>query len=192
MAADHNVGEQTDLTWKPVVVRLGDLEPWQRNPRKMRRKAAERLLQSWREFGQVQTVAVGPNNEVYDGHQRLQALLTVYGPDYQVIALQSNRSLTEEERERLVLILHAGAVGEWSWDVLKEWDPATLAVGGIDQELYESLQRDIMALGGLLEFMDTDITAELEPPEEFQEYDEDVADNVEVVKCPKCGHIFRP
>ncbi len=59
----------SDITWQPVQIRLRDLHPWERNPRQMSKRAAERLLRSWREFGQVQTIAIGPGGEVYDGHQ---------------------------------------------------------------------------------------------------------------------------
>lgn len=66
------------MEWKPVRVRLGDLKPWERNPRRIRLAHAKRLLKSWQEFGQAQTIAIGPDGEVYDGHQRLSALLMAY------------------------------------------------------------------------------------------------------------------
>lgn len=82
----------SELVWAPVRVRIGDLRLWERNPRRIRPAHAKRPLKSWEEFGQVQTIAIGPDGEVYDGHQRLSALLAAYGPDYEVLALQASAS----------------------------------------------------------------------------------------------------
>lgn len=135
----------SELVWAPVRVRIGDVQPWERNPRQMRKEQAKRLLQSWREFGQVQTIAIGPNNEVYDGHQRLSALLAAYGPDYEVLALQASRPLTESERERLTLIVAAERQGRLGRGV--ELEPRYVAVAlqrladmGLQPELVQESQ----------------------------------------------------
>ena len=78
------------VTWSNVQVTLGELQPWADNPRLSSKRQAQRLLDSWRQFGQVQTVAIGPSNEVYDGHQRLSVLKAAYGPAHEVLALQSD------------------------------------------------------------------------------------------------------
>ncbi len=78
------------LTWTNIRVKLGELKPWMNNPRMSTRIQAERLLKSFDRFGQVQTVACGPDFSVYDGHQRLSALLTLYGANYELDARQSN------------------------------------------------------------------------------------------------------
>ena len=88
----------SDLVWQPITVTLSVLQPWPRNPRRMSKKQAERLLKSFADLGQFQTIAIGPGGEVYDGHQRLAALLKVHGPGYEVRALQASRPLTEAER----------------------------------------------------------------------------------------------
>ena len=58
------------ISWTPCTVKLSDLRPWADNPRMSTKKQAQRLLDSWTRFGQVQAIAIGPDNEVYDGHQR--------------------------------------------------------------------------------------------------------------------------
>ena len=141
----------SDLTWKPVVVRIGDLKPWERNPRRMGKRQAERLLKSWKEMGQWQTLAIGPNNELYDGHQRLRVLRTVYGDDYQVLALRASRPLSEEERERIVLEGHAGAMGAWDWGALKQWDAEILRQYGLDEAMRSILAEDIENLEQILQ-----------------------------------------
>ena len=89
------------VTWANCQVTLGELKPWADNPRLSTKAQARRLLESWQRFGQVKTVAIGPSGQVYDGHQRLSALLTLYGRSYQVDARRSDRELTDEERRAL-------------------------------------------------------------------------------------------
>jgi len=142
------------------------------------KKQAQRLLDSWTRFGQVQAIAIGPDNEVYDGHQRLSALLTVHGNGYTVDARRCSRALSDEERRALVVTLHAGAVGSWDWDALSGWDAGELQQWGFDGDTLMNWQRDVGALGNLLQS---------EEPT-FPEYDESIANGVEVCKCPTCGH----
>lgn len=122
----------SDVEWKHVNVALRELTPWERNPRRISKKNAERLLDLWRRIGQFQTIAIGPNGEVYDGHQRLSVLKAAFGENYVVQALQSSRPLTEKEREELTAVAHAGAVGQFDWDALKGWSVEELEGWGFD------------------------------------------------------------
>ena len=150
------------VTWANCQVTLGELQPWADNPRLSSKRQAQRLLDSWRQFGQVQTVAIGPSNEVYDGHQRLSALLTVHGPSYQVDARRCSRELSDVERRALVVALHAGAVGSWNWDNLANWDAGELQEWGFDSETLQNWQRDVGALGNLLDSEEAE-SADAEP-----------------------------
>lgn len=123
--------ESGGLTWTPCTVTLGELRPWERNPKRLSKAQATRLLASWEALGQFQTLAIGPNGEVYDGHQRLSALLRLYGPQYTVQALRSDRPLTEREREQIA-ILSVTAVGSFDWDALAGWDASELTAWGRD------------------------------------------------------------
>lgn len=108
------------ITWANERRKLRDLVPWERNPREINKREAERLGDSLVEFGQIQTIAIGPDNEVYDGHQRkfVWGVLPQFGPDYEVDVRVSSRALTERERQKLVVYLHKGTTGEWDWDEL--------------------------------------------------------------------------
>jgi len=106
------------ITWTNERRRLSDLIPWPRNPRQIKKDQAERLANSFDEFGQVETLAIGPGNEIYNGHQRLNVLAAENGPDYEVDVRVASRPLTEKEREKLVVYLHKGAAGEWDFDTL--------------------------------------------------------------------------
>lgn len=139
------------ISWTPCTVKLSDLRPWADNPRMSTKKQAQRLLDSWTRFGQVQAIAIGPDNEVYDGHQRLSALLTVHGNGYTVDARRCSRALSDEERRALVVTLHAGAVGSWDWDALSGWDAGELQQWGFDGDTLMNWQKDVTALDAFLE-----------------------------------------
>jgi hypothetical protein len=126
--------KMSDIIWTNVTRNLGELSPWPRNPRQIKTDQAKRLAQSFDEFGQVEMIAIGPSNEVYNGHQRLNVLMSQNGPDYAVECRQSSRPLTEKEREKLTVFLHKGAAGEWNFDILSEWDVPDLLEWGFDEQ----------------------------------------------------------
>jgi len=139
------------LLWTNERVKLRDLKPWEHNPRQMGKRAAQRLLDSWRDYGQVQMIVVGPDNEVYDGHQRLSALKAVYGEDYELEVRRASRALTDDERRRLVILLHAGATGHWDWDALAGWEAQQLVEWGLDEDTLKQWRLDTAGLSSLLE-----------------------------------------
>jgi ParB-like chromosome segregation protein Spo0J len=123
------------ITWTNEVRKLRELVPWSRNPRQITKDQAKRLIESFDQFGQVETIAVGPSNEVFNGHQRLAVLIQQHGPDYEVEVRVSSRALTEKEREKLTIFLHRGAAGEWNWDILaNEFDFGDLLEWGFSEK----------------------------------------------------------
>ena len=138
------------MDWTNIRVKLGDLKAWSDNPRQSTKAQAKKLLQSFDEFGQVETIAVSPDLEVYNGHQRLSALLQVHGKDYQIDARQASRTLTEDERKKLTIFLHAGATGSWDWDTLSGWDASEMISWGLDDTTLKEWKHDISGLGELL------------------------------------------
>lgn len=124
----------SSLTWHNDTRRLGDLIPWPRNPRQIKDSSANRLIESLEEFDQVETIAIGPDGEVYNGHQRLKVWGAKYGPDLQVAVRVANRPLTEKEREKLTVYLHKGATGDWDFDLLaNEFEMQDLVKWGFDE-----------------------------------------------------------
>lgn len=111
-------GMSEAIHWTNETRRLDELHPWPRNPRQINKDQARRLAQSFDEFGQVETIAIGPGNEVYNGHQRLSVLMDKHGGAYEVEVRVSSRPLTEKEREKLTVFLHKGAAGDWNFDAL--------------------------------------------------------------------------
>jgi 16S rRNA G966 N2-methylase RsmD len=120
----------------------------------------------------VQTIAVSPDLEVYDGHQRLSALLTIHGKDYTVDARQSSRALTDEERRKLVIYLHSGAVGSWDWDALSGWNAQEVIGWGMDDAVLKDWKRDVTALGNMLDAempVVEDVEPQIDRAEELRE-----------------------
>ena len=138
------------ITWTNTTVKLGDLKPWADNPKLSTKAQAKRILDSWQKFGQVMTVAIGPSNEVYDGHQRLSVLLTLYGPEYTVDARQSSRHLTDDEHRAMVLAL-TNATGSWNWEQLAGWQAEELKGWGFDKDTLKGWKSDVTALNSFLD-----------------------------------------
>jgi len=159
------------ITWTNERRKLSDLIPWERNPRTIKNAQAERLVDSVETFGQVETLAINPDNGVLNGHQRLSVLAGQYGMDYEVDVRVASRELTERERQQLTVYLHRGATGDWDMEALANW--------GIEDDLL-TWGFEPFELG-----MSDDAL-----PKEFKEYTESVADDVEMCTCPKCGHEF--
>ena len=138
------------IDWEPRSVALGDLKPWDINPRRSTKKQQAAIQKSFADFGQVQTVAIGPDGSVLDGHQRLTALLAAHGPRYKIDVRQASRPLTEDERKKLVVLLHAGAAGSWDWDALSGWDAESLQEWGMNADLLKDLGNDASNLAEMI------------------------------------------
>lgn len=139
------------INWNYVEAQLSTLVPWSRNPKTITKQSAKRLLKLWDKLGQFQTIAIGPDGQVYDGHQRLSVLLAAYGKDYSVKCLQSSRELTDDEREQIVIGAHVGTVGQFDWSALTTWNTSSLVEwGGFDAETLTSWRQDVEALDNFL------------------------------------------
>ena len=171
----------TDITWTNTTIKLGKLKPWDDNPKTSTGKQQAQLTNSFDELGQFQTVAISPSGDVYDGHQRLSALLAKHGGDYEVMALQSSRPLTDEERRKIAI--YSRQIGAWDWDKLANWD-VPLVDWGMDADLLQDWGRDYSNLKIMLGIEDEEL------PEDWKEYGEDAADDVKYITCPHCGESF--
>ena len=113
----------SNIGWSKLVTRtVGELTHWSINPRRSDDDTRERLRKSKRTFSQTQPLLIGPDNAIYDGHQRVTAWLEEFGGGLEVEVRVCSRELTEEERKELTIVHHAGAVGEWDFAMLQKWD----------------------------------------------------------------------
>ena len=127
------LNSKQQMFWTNEKRKLSDLKPWERNPRQIKDKQAKLLAESFSDFGQVETIAISANGDIYNGHQRLSVLAGKNGMDYEVDVRVSSRDLTEKERERLTVYLHRGATGEWDFDELANWDMSDLLTWGFEE-----------------------------------------------------------
>ena len=164
-----------DITWTNETRKLSELVPWPRNPRQIRTDQAKRLNESLADFSQVETIAIGPENEVYNGHQRLNVWAEEFGPDLVVDVRVASRALSEKERERLTVLLHKGAAGEWDFDTLaNEFEVMDLLDWGFSEQ-------------------DLELAAVMVPDfEPVDESEQPRLDQKAPVVCPECGHEFVP
>jgi hypothetical protein len=126
------MSDNNRITWSNEKRKLSELIPWPRNPRQVKVDQVRRLQESLEEFGQPETIAIGPGNEIYNGHQRLKSWADKFG-DIEVDVRVADRSLTEKEREKLTVFLHKGAAGEWDFDTLaNEFDVDDLLDWGFE------------------------------------------------------------
>lgn len=171
------------LNWSNVTVTLSTLKPWEHNPRQMTKRQAQRLLKSWDTLGQFQTIAIGPDGEVYDGHQRLSALLAAHGTQFDIDARQSDRALNDDERAALTLAANIPA-GSWDWDKLSAWNSEAVQAWGLDADTLKSWQSDAANLATMLEV-----------PPDFSPVSVDEQgrlDQKSPITCPLCGGEFVP
>ena len=77
------MAKTSGITWSNGQRKLSDLLPWDINPVQMQRRHADGLQVSLHKFGFAQPLLVGPDGELYDGHQRqnVMAAMEEYGPD---------------------------------------------------------------------------------------------------------------
>jgi len=172
----------TEKSWVRDTAKLRDLELWEQNPKYLTEHAEAHLRASWEDLGQYQTLAVGPDGQCYDGHQRVKMLMAVHGGDYEVEVMRSTWTLTDAERRRIIIEGSYTTVGRLDADVLSGWPERELLDAGIDDDLLREMNGDAATVRVLLEAQ--------EEPEEFPEYDESVANDVEMIECPQCGHRF--
>ena len=132
--------------WKPIKVKLGQIRAWDKNPRMSTKAQAQRIIASERKFGQPVPFLLSPDFLLYDGHQRLAAWFTVYGADYEMDAMISDRPLTEAEHKELIITLHTGATGSWNWDSLASWSAGDLQEWGMNADALKGWNNDALNL----------------------------------------------
>ena len=97
--------------------------------------------------------------------------MSAYGRDYEVMALQSSRALSEKEREELVVAAHVGAVGQFDWEQLSGWDAPELIAWGMDESTLRDWMCDISAVKNLLGSEGIDYDKEWDGMPKFEEQD---------------------
>ncbi len=120
------------LVWSTERRSLGDLVPHKFNPRLATEKFKQTLTRLLKKFGLVEIPAIDLDGGILAGHQRIAALLALYGPDYEIDVRVPNRPLTESERSEYLLASNR-AHADWSYELLAEhFDIGTMLMSGFD------------------------------------------------------------
>lgn len=157
------------IEWRNEKRKIKELVPYVSNPRQITEKQAEDLKKSLDKFGLAASLVINTDNTIIGGHQRKKIMETLMQlpPDFEIDVRVPERELSIDEVGELNIRLNKN-VAEWDFDVLaNEFDTSDLIDWGFDKS-----QFDIYF------------------PSEFNVYDENIADDVEMITCPKCGHAF--
>lgn len=128
---------ENGLTWTNGTRKLSELTPQRDNPRQIRKEKAKRLVKSWHKFNQPDVISIGPDNKIYNGHQRFYVWQAAYGNGFEVAVRIASRPLTKREWQEFTVLMHEGTVAEWDFDTLANWegiDVGDLVEWGFDEE----------------------------------------------------------
>ncbi len=152
-------------------VKLKDLNPAKYNPNEMDVSKRRLLKQSLEHYGYIENIVVNKDLTIIDGHHRVEELIGQDVEEEDVVILD----LSKDEEKALNLALRR---------IKGEADPKLeleliegLSLKGFDLELAGF---DDVELEGLKQVYDL--------PESEPEFDETIADDIETLKCPKCGY----
>ena len=149
----------TAIQWTNEQRKLSEMIPWVDNPRDLDDGGWDFLDESFEIFGYAEPILLGPNNHVYNGHQRIKVLLKKFGEDHIVDVRVSDRPLTTDEQKQLTIFFHESVVGDWDYD-----------------KMFAIFEKDELTAYGFPEWKlpDPDELADLDDLEEqYGDYDEE-------------------
>jgi len=159
---------------KVEAVNPEQLRPHPKNPRVHPDSAIQKLVQSIEEYGWTAPILVSADGLVLAGHARLKAARQAQLPEVPVIRLPLEGAKAEAY---MVADNRLQEETDWDWPALKDL-LEELSAEDFDVELtgFETSE---------IEFLNS-----REVPAEEPEYEESIAEEVETVVCPECGHEF--
>ena len=112
-----------------VKLKLSDIHPYERNPRKITEKAVDDCAESIRQCGYKAKIIVDENNVIIAGHTRLQALQKL---GWKEVEVQRETDMTEEQKKKYRLLDNKTAEnGQWDFELL-QWELEDLDFDGYD------------------------------------------------------------
>lgn len=118
-------------------MRIHDIKPDPKNPRKISKDEYEKLLKSIKDDPKLlnaKPIIIDENNVILGGHQRYRACIELGIQDVPVIRMGN---LTERERKKLLIIDNTHN-GEFDFDMLANdnWDLHDLAEWGVNLDFF--------------------------------------------------------
>lgn len=112
-----------------VKLKLSEIHPYERNPRKITEKAVDDCAESIRQCGYKAKIIVDENNVIIAGHTRLQALQKL---GWKEVEVQRETDMTEEQKKKYRLLDNKTSEnGQWDFELL-EWELEDLDFDGYD------------------------------------------------------------
>ena len=131
------------IKWHTEKRKIGELIPYENNPRQLSEKQYQDLKRSLSKFNLAEIPAINTDMKIIAGHQRLKVLSEIYGKDYEIDVRVPNRELTKKEFEEYNIRSNKNS-GEWDFDVLaNEFDLGDLKEWGFDNIDLKMLDNDI-------------------------------------------------
>jgi DNA modification methylase len=129
-----------ELKWFAKIMKVEELIPWNKNPRKITRANLEKLKERIKQRGFHSVIVVDQDKTILSGNQRKTALLELGIKEVNVLV--PNRKLSEEERTRITLESNLND-GEWNMETLKFFDFNLVLDSGFDKmELVKFWDKD--------------------------------------------------
>ena len=114
---------------KLVQMKVADLIPYERNPRKIPREAVDAVRESYRQCGVIDPIEVDENNIILSGHTRRLAAIE---EKLEIVDVLLVTGLTEQQKKKYrVLANKTGEKSGWDYELL------TLEIAELDFEGYD-------------------------------------------------------
>lgn len=108
------------IKWKLEQRRLGDLVPYENNPRHRNEEGYKQLAQSIAAIGLASVPNITQNNTILSGHQRVALLTDTAGPDHVIDVYVADHALDSKEMQDVVIWLNKAIAGDWNMDFIEE------------------------------------------------------------------------
>ena len=132
------------IIWTNEKRKISDLKFAQYNPRQMTKKQAEDLKASIDKFELADPIVINANNTIIGGHMRIRILTEKKVEEVDVRV--PNRELSLEEERELNLRLNRN-LGEFSYDMLADFDVEKLKIIGFDDDELDKIMGSSENLG---------------------------------------------
>lgn len=106
------------LSWKTEQRKVGDLVPFEFNPRTITDAKREQLVKYLEKFNLVEIPAINKDNTIISGDKRVKVLRLVGREDELIDVRVPNRALTMKEVKEYNLISNTHS-GDWDMDMLQ-------------------------------------------------------------------------
>lgn len=160
------------ITKELVRIKVADLIPYEKNPRKIPQSAIDDVRESIRQCGQLDPIEIDENNVILAGHTRRLAYMAE-GIE-EVDAIRYTGMTEKQKRKYRILANKTGERSGWDYELL-EWELEDLDFEGYDFGLDTSTLNDV------------DIESFFTPNEKSGMETEKATHRIQ---CPHCGEWF--